>query len=144
MMDSQENTPLKGKIDEENQTEQSVVSGESVPVEITTTDEQSEHEPKEIHEDAVISQKETEQPSESALDAAQQTVIESKVTDTDQIQNVEDSDVSDSESQTSEEKTQEEELVEDILNIIHVFSCKINGIRSHIKKKIIERLSKNE
>ena len=43
-----------------------------------------------------------------------------------------------------EEKTQEEELVEDILNIIHVFSCKINGRRSHINKKIIERLSKNE
>ena len=43
-----------------------------------------------------------------------------------------------------EEKTQEEELLEDILNIIHVFSCKINGKRSHINEKIIERLSKNE
>jgi predicted site-specific integrase-resolvase len=40
----------------------------------------------------------------------------------------------------SEEKTDEEELVEDILNIIHVFSCKINGKRSHINKKIAERL----
>jgi len=43
-----------------------------------------------------------------------------------------------------EEQTQEEELVEDILNIIRVFSCKINGRRSHINKKIIEKLSKNE
>jgi len=41
----------------------------------------------------------------------------------------------------SEERSTEEELVEDILNIIHVFSCKINGKRSHINKKIIERLS---
>jgi predicted site-specific integrase-resolvase len=41
----------------------------------------------------------------------------------------------------SEERSSEEELVEDILNIIHVFSCKINGKRSHINKKIIERLS---
>jgi predicted site-specific integrase-resolvase len=40
----------------------------------------------------------------------------------------------------SEEKTDEEELVEDILNIIHVFSCKINGKRSHINKKIAEKL----
>jgi predicted site-specific integrase-resolvase len=40
-----------------------------------------------------------------------------------------------------DEKSTEEELVEDILNIVHVFSCKINGKRSHINKKIIERLS---
>jgi putative resolvase len=40
----------------------------------------------------------------------------------------------------SEEKTDEEEFVEDILNIIHVFSCKINGKRSHINKKIAEKL----
>jgi len=44
----------------------------------------------------------------------------------------------------SPDKSDEEELVEDILNIIHVFSCKINGKRSHLNKKIIERLSKNE
>jgi hypothetical protein len=109
MMDSQENTPLKGKIEEENQTEQSVVSGESVPVEITTTDKQSELEPKEIHEEAATSQDETDQPSEPALDAAQQTETELKVSDTDQIPSVEDTDVSDSESQTSEEKTQGED-----------------------------------
>ncbi|MCI1741608.1 MAG: DUF349 domain-containing protein [Prevotella sp.] len=108
-MDSQENTPLKGKIEEENQTEQSVVSGESVPVEITTTDKQSELEPKEIHEEAATSQDETDQPSEPALDAAQQTETELKVSDTDQIPSVEDTDVSDSESQTSEEKTQGED-----------------------------------
>jgi hypothetical protein len=109
MMDSQENTPLKGKIEEENQTEQSVVSEESVPVEITTTDKQSELEPKEIHEEAATSQDETDQPSEPALDAAQQTETELKVSDTDQIPSVEDTDVSDSESQTSEEKTQGED-----------------------------------
>lgn len=39
-----------------------------------------------------------------------------------------------------EEKPPEEELVEDILNIIHVFSCKLNGKRSHINKKIAQRL----
>ena len=43
----------------------------------------------------------------------------------------------------SELKTDEEELVEDILNIIHVFSCRLNGKRSHINKKIVEKL-KNE
>ena len=40
----------------------------------------------------------------------------------------------------TEEKTNEEELVEDILNIIHVFSCKLNGKKSHINKKVAERL----
>jgi len=40
------------------------------------------------------------------------------------------------------EKTDEEELVEDILNIIHVFSCRLNGKRSHINKKIIKELEK--
>lgn len=38
------------------------------------------------------------------------------------------------------EQTDEEELVEDILNIIHVFSCRLNGKRSHINKKIMEKL----
>jgi len=42
----------------------------------------------------------------------------------------------------NEEKTDEEELVEDILNIIHVFSCRLNGRRSHINKKIIKELEK--
>jgi len=40
----------------------------------------------------------------------------------------------------TEDKTDEEELVEDILNIIHVFSCKLNGKKSHINKKIAQRL----
>jgi predicted site-specific integrase-resolvase len=37
-------------------------------------------------------------------------------------------------------QTDEEELVDDILNIIHVFSHKFNGKRSDINKKIIEKL----
>jgi len=41
-----------------------------------------------------------------------------------------------------EEKSDEEELVEDILNIIRVFSCRLNGKRSHINKKIIKELEK--
>ena len=41
-----------------------------------------------------------------------------------------------------EEKTDEKELVEDILNIIHVFSCRLNGKRSHVNKKIIKELEK--
>jgi predicted site-specific integrase-resolvase len=40
----------------------------------------------------------------------------------------------------TEDETDEEELVEDILNIIHVFSCKLNGKKSHINKKIAQRL----
>jgi len=31
-------------------------------------------------------------------------------------------------------------MVDDILNIIHVFSCGLNGKRSHINKKIMEKL----
>ncbi|ACD67314.1 MAG TPA: IS607 family transposase [Sulfurihydrogenibium sp.] len=40
----------------------------------------------------------------------------------------------------TEDKIDEEELVEDILNIIHVFSRKLNGKKSHINKKIAQRL----
>lgn len=40
----------------------------------------------------------------------------------------------------TEDKPVEEELVEDIMNIIHVFSCRLNGRRSQINKKIIEKL----
>jgi len=40
----------------------------------------------------------------------------------------------------TEDEIDEEELVEDILNIIHVFSCKLNGKKSHINKKIAQRL----
>jgi predicted site-specific integrase-resolvase len=43
----------------------------------------------------------------------------------------------------SEVKTDEQEMIDDILNIIHVFSCRMNGKRSHINKKIMEKL-KNE
>jgi putative resolvase len=43
----------------------------------------------------------------------------------------------------SDNKTTEDELVDDILNIIHVFSCKMNGRRSHINKKIIDKLNNN-
>jgi len=41
-----------------------------------------------------------------------------------------------------EGKTDEEELIEDILNIIQVFSCRLNGKRDHINKKIIKELEK--
>ena len=40
----------------------------------------------------------------------------------------------------SELKTDEQEIIDDILNIIHIFSCRMNGKRSHINKKIIEKL----
>lgn len=43
----------------------------------------------------------------------------------------------------SRETTIQEELVDDILNIIHVFSCRMNGKRSKLNKQIIEKL-KNE
>ena len=41
-------------------------------------------------------------------------------------------------------QTDEEELVDDILNIIHVFSCRLNGKRSHINKKIMEKLKNDK
>ena len=41
-----------------------------------------------------------------------------------------------------DDKKTDEEFVEDILNIIQVFSCKLNGKRSHINKKIIKELEK--
>jgi len=41
---------------------------------------------------------------------------------------------------TIDESFTTQELVEDILNIIHVFSCRINGKRSYINRKIIEGL----
>jgi len=43
---------------------------------------------------------------------------------------------------SSSEKTDEKEMIEDIMNIIHIFSCRMNGRRSHINKKIIENLTK--
>ena len=44
---------------------------------------------------------------------------------------------------SSEDKTDEQEMIEDIMNIIHVFSCRMNGRRSHINKKLIEKLDKS-
>ena len=43
----------------------------------------------------------------------------------------------------SNEQTDEEELVDDILNIIHVFS-RLNRKRSHINKKIMEKLKNDK
>jgi len=43
----------------------------------------------------------------------------------------------------SEDKTDEQEMIEDIMNIIHVFSCRMNGKRSHINKKIVDSLQKD-
>jgi len=39
-----------------------------------------------------------------------------------------------------EEKTVEEEMVEDVLNILHVYSCRLNGRRSGLNRKIKESL----
>ena len=41
-------------------------------------------------------------------------------------------------------KTNEQEMIEDIMNIIDVFSCRMNGKRSHINKKIIENLKNSK
>lgn len=38
-------------------------------------------------------------------------------------------------------KNDEDEMIDDILNIIHVYSCKLNGKKSHLNKKIIEKLN---
>ncbi len=44
----------------------------------------------------------------------------------------------------NEEKTQQQELVEDLIQIITVFSCKLHGKRSNKTKRIIEELVANE
>ena len=44
----------------------------------------------------------------------------------------------------SDKKTDEQEMIDDILNIIHVFSCRMNGKRSHINKKIIKELQNDK
>ena len=41
------------------------------------------------------------------------------------------------------DKTQDEELVEDLVQIITVFSCKLQGKRKSKTKKILEEMSKN-
>lgn len=42
------------------------------------------------------------------------------------------------------ERTDEEEMVEDLIQIITVFSCKLQGKRSKKTKQIIEELTKND
>ncbi len=44
----------------------------------------------------------------------------------------------------SDKKTDEQEMIDDILNIIHVFSCRMNGKRSNINKKIIKELQNDK
>ena len=42
------------------------------------------------------------------------------------------------------EKTEEQELVEDLIQIVTVFSCKLQGKRAHKAKKLIKELSEND
>ena len=42
------------------------------------------------------------------------------------------------------EKTQQEELVEDLVQIITVFSCKLQGKRANKAKKMIKELTEND
>ena len=42
------------------------------------------------------------------------------------------------------EKTEEQELVEDLVQIITVFSCKLQGKRAHKAKKMIKELMEND
>jgi predicted site-specific integrase-resolvase len=42
----------------------------------------------------------------------------------------------------SDIKNDNQEMIEDIMNIIHVFSCRMNGKRSHINKRLIKELEK--
>jgi len=44
----------------------------------------------------------------------------------------------------SELKIDEQDMIEEIMNIIHVFSCRMNGKRSHINKKIMEKLKNDK
>lgn len=41
------------------------------------------------------------------------------------------------------EKTEQQELVEDLIQIITVFSCKLHGRRAHKAKKLIQELANN-
>lgn len=43
----------------------------------------------------------------------------------------------------TESKSDEQEMIEDIMNIIHVFSCRMNGKRSKINNEIKKRLDKS-
>ena len=42
------------------------------------------------------------------------------------------------------EKTEEQELIEDLIQIVTVFSCKLQGKRAHKTRKMIEELVNNE
>ena len=42
------------------------------------------------------------------------------------------------------EKTKQEELVEDLVQIITVFSCKLQGKRANKAKKMIQELTEND
>lgn len=42
------------------------------------------------------------------------------------------------------EKTEQQELVEDLIQIITVFSCKLQGKRAHKAKKLIQELANND
>ena len=42
------------------------------------------------------------------------------------------------------EKTEQQELVEDLIQIITVFSCKLQGNRAHKAKKLIRELAEND
>jgi len=42
------------------------------------------------------------------------------------------------------EKTGEQELVEDLIQIITVFSCRLQGKRAHKAKKLIKELTEND
>ena len=42
------------------------------------------------------------------------------------------------------EETEDQELVEDLIQIVTVFSCRLQGKRANKAKKMIEELSKND
>lgn len=42
------------------------------------------------------------------------------------------------------EKTEEQELVEDMIQIVTVFSCRLQGKRAHKAKKFLKELDENE
>ena len=42
------------------------------------------------------------------------------------------------------EKTQQEELIEDLVQIITIFSCKLQGKRANKAKKMIKELTEND
>jgi len=44
----------------------------------------------------------------------------------------------------SSDKTDQEELTEDVIQILTVYSCRINGKRSHMSKKLAKELKEND